>query len=658
MEHKKYTTIGMTKTVYTVEHILLIEDNPADVEIITQYLREASFTYQLYTTRSLQEGLETIRHHPINIVLLDLQLEDAHGINTLRTYMEEAYATPVVVLTGTRKESAAIQVFNEGAQDFLIKGHFDEKQLVRTIRHTIERFKAIVGFKHEHRQLLIRDKRQELIHQMSKFGYWEMDILSQIMTWTPEMYRILDMMPAVDTPEKLPDYLKRVHFDDKQKVEQFFEDVVKNGAPAELQHRIIIGNRTIKYLNLYAQVTIDEISEKILLIGGIKEINERPHAQRATEISQSLDIMPKFFMEASFGWTIPLMTMAYLVRQMEETLTTAAQRELMQYFKVGMGGITGLMRRQMNAALVAYQDVKVKKEVWQLIDWKLIFEHLAQWRELNVVLKWSFGDDPPVKEKVLADGTLLVLLLFGIHDYLSECFGHKEQVTLTFSGKKMVENGSYELNILFEPQSENFQPDKVMQCKQRLQDALQRELYYISEDYALITVFVITKIVKLLNATLEIKDTLSMDIKLPLEIHQHLLVPKKEYPENPIHILIVEDNSITRLALRNALQAWSEHVKITVAENGMEGLKSFSRNSFDLVLLDTQMPVMDGLEALRKMRIVKSTPIVMLLPQAGTEDQKIYTEAGADAFLIKPINDAQMFNTILQLVNTEPAEAI
>ncbi len=652
MEPKKYSTVGITKTVYTVEHILLIEDNPADIEIITQYLREASFTYQLHSTCSLQEGLEIIRHHPISIVLLDLQLEDAHGIHTLRAYMEEAYATPVVVLTGTRKESAAIQVFNEGAQDFLIKGHFDEKQLVRTIRHTIERFKATVSFKQEYRQLLIRDKRQGLIHEMSKFGYWEMDILSQIMTWTPEMYRILDIMPTAETPEKLTDYLKQVHFEDKQKVEQFFEDVVKNGAPAELQHRIIIGNRTIKYLNLYAQVTIDELSEKILLIGGIKEISERQHAQRAPEISQSLNSITKFFMEASFAWTIPLITMAYLVRQMEETLTSAAQRELLQSFKVGMGGITGLMRRQMNAALVAHQEVKAKKEVWQLIDWKLIFEHLAQWRELNVVLKWNFGDDPPIKEKVLADGTLLVLLLFGTHDYLSECFGHKEQVALTFSGKKIIENGIYEVTILFEPKSTNIQPEKAMQWKQRLQDALQRELYYISDDYSLTTVFVITKIVKLLNATLEIKDTLSIEIKLPLEIHQHQPVPKKEYPDSPVHILIVDDNSITRLALRNALQAWSEQITITSAENGMEGLKSFSRNAFDLVLLDTQMPIMDGLETLRKMRIVKPTPIVMLLPQASIQDQKTYAEAGANAFLVKPINETEMFNTILQLVAT------
>jgi CheY-like chemotaxis protein len=99
-----------------MEHILLIEDNLADIELITSYLELAGFTHRLFKAQSLQDGLEIIRHNRIDIILLDLALDDTTGTRTLRSLFDDVHNIPVIVLTGNSNELLGMQIIRAGAQ--------------------------------------------------------------------------------------------------------------------------------------------------------------------------------------------------------------------------------------------------------------------------------------------------------------------------------------------------------------------------------------------------------------------------------------------------------------------------------------------------------------------------------------------------------------
>ena len=117
---------------------------------------------------------------------------------------------------------------------------------------------------------------------------------------------------------------------------------------------------------------------------------------------------------------------------------------------------------------------------------------------------------------------------------------------------------------------------------------------------------------------------------------------KKAEPLEAIRILIAEDSSDNRLLLQAYLEA-GPHL-LTFAEDGKVAVAHFAASNFDLVLMDIQMPVMDGLTATRAIRTIErarggmSIPIIALTANAGPQDVKMSRQAGCNNHLSKPIS--------------------
>ena len=114
-----------------------------------------------------------------------------------------------------------------------------------------------------------------------------------------------------------------------------------------------------------------------------------------------------------------------------------------------------------------------------------------------------------------------------------------------------------------------------------------------------------------------------------------------------LSILLVEDNRINQMLAMRLLQKWG-HVT-TLAENGQQALDALSgESSFDIVLMDMQMPVMDGIEATQAIRAMESarnrirTPIVAMTANAMQGDRDTCLAAGMDDYLSKPINPTEL----------------
>jgi diguanylate cyclase (GGDEF)-like protein len=87
-------------------------------------------------------GLERLAAGGIDVVLLDLGLPDSVGLDTFTTVNTQAPQVPILVLTGLDDEALAVQVVQQGAQDYLVKGQADGDSLARAIRYAIERKRA------------------------------------------------------------------------------------------------------------------------------------------------------------------------------------------------------------------------------------------------------------------------------------------------------------------------------------------------------------------------------------------------------------------------------------------------------------------------------------------------------------------------------------
>jgi PAS domain S-box-containing protein len=120
-------------------------------------------------------------------------------------------------------------------------------------------------------------------------------------------------------------------------------------------------------------------------------------------------------------------------------------------------------------------------------------------------------------------------------------------------------------------------------------------------------------------------------------------------PSRALSVLLVEDNPVNqRLALR-LLQKWGHSV--TAAGNGRQAVELAEKHSFDIILMDVQMPVMSGLEAAvilrrREIQTGRRTPIIAMTAHALESDRQRCFDAGMDDYVTKPINTARLFTAM------------
>jgi len=129
-------------------------------------------------------------------------------------------------------------------------------------------------------------------------------------------------------------------------------------------------------------------------------------------------------------------------------------------------------------------------------------------------------------------------------------------------------------------------------------------------------------------------------------------------PAQAAHVLLVEDNAVNRTLAQRLLQKRGFHV--TVVVDGKQALLAHSSSGFDLILMDVQMPEMDGFEATTEIRKREAlsgrhTPIIALTAHALKEDRERCLSAGMDAYVTKPIRPAELFRTIHELLLTPAA---
>jgi len=123
--------------------VLHVEDNPGDARLMHEYLREGeSAEFDVTVAASLAQALELLDTLRFDVVLLDLSLPDAQGLDSVRQMGESAPDLPIVVLTGLDDETTAMRAVQVGAQDYLIKGRLDGNGCARAIRYAIERHRT------------------------------------------------------------------------------------------------------------------------------------------------------------------------------------------------------------------------------------------------------------------------------------------------------------------------------------------------------------------------------------------------------------------------------------------------------------------------------------------------------------------------------------
>jgi len=141
-------------------NILLIEDNPDDARLVCDMLNNSGGCGTIVSkAERLSTALDMLGRQKFDIVLVDLGLPDSSGLESLQEIQKKAPMLPVVILTGFEDTETSSDALSIGAQDYLIKGEFNRKQLLRCIEFAINRKNAQSFLERAHDEVEYNFKR-------------------------------------------------------------------------------------------------------------------------------------------------------------------------------------------------------------------------------------------------------------------------------------------------------------------------------------------------------------------------------------------------------------------------------------------------------------------------------------------------------------------
>jgi DNA-binding response OmpR family regulator len=176
--------------------VLLIEDNAGDAFLIKFYLGESvSPRFNFFHAENMKTANELLAANSFDIILMDLNLPDSVGLDTIKKLLEKYPANLVIVLTGLVDEKVGLETVRYGAQDFLVKGKFDGKVLISSIMFAFERFNLNKELSSVSSELNKGEERFSNIQMLFNSGYIEVDIPKMMVYQSPHLLRLLHLSP-------------------------------------------------------------------------------------------------------------------------------------------------------------------------------------------------------------------------------------------------------------------------------------------------------------------------------------------------------------------------------------------------------------------------------------------------------------------------------
>ena len=170
--------------------ILLIEDNPADIILLREALEgTSSISFQLTTATHLNLGLEQLREHSFEAVLLDLGLPDSQGLDTFKSVHAEYPDIPIIILSELRDEQLALEAVQAGAQDYLVKGVIGGESVARATHYAIQRQRSQVALRES-------ENRFRNLFEHSPVAYLSLDEEGHFIDFNAQMCEMLGYEPG------------------------------------------------------------------------------------------------------------------------------------------------------------------------------------------------------------------------------------------------------------------------------------------------------------------------------------------------------------------------------------------------------------------------------------------------------------------------------
>jgi PAS domain S-box-containing protein len=645
--------------------ILIVDDDEVDRMVILRALKRAGIQAEISTAESIAQAVAVVHQHSFDCVFLDYRLPGGDGLELLQTFRNEGFTMPIIVVTSQGDEKIAVEVMKSGGTDYITKQMLNTEGIAQIMRNAIRTHQTETERRATSAALAASEARLYEAQRIANIGSLEIDLQTGTRYWSDQMYRILGYQEPLKELPQVDLFVKHIHPDHVERVEELFRTCVKEGTSFKFDMEVINVTGAPRHVEVHCRAIRDDNGRTIKVVGTMQDISARKETERALieardAAERSAKAKEEFLANMSHEIRTPMNAIIGFCKLLNNTPLNAEQREYLQAVDNSGKTLIAIINDILDLSKVASGRLEFERQPFSLPELLGSLIGIFKPKAAEKSLRLGYVIGPSVPNTVSGDATRLNQILLNLVGNAVK-FTEVGEVGIEVKVTRETASSCW---LLFEVHDSGIgiAQDKLESIFESFTQASNETTRKYGGTGLGLTIC--KRLVELQGGRIGVESELGRGstffIELPFgkvgekaaEAPDHFT---EERPRNLVqqaHILLAEDNQLNQVLARRILEQAGH--RVVIAGNGVEALRKVEQAAFDLVLMDIQMPEMDGFSALRAIRAhndprIRTLPVIALTAHAFAEEAERCRVAGFSEFMAKPFQPDKLLGLIRKI---------